>query len=131
MKKFKNTLFLSLIILLFPLLTFAQANVQNKTGSTPTNTNIQVTIPNPTNAGSDLMAILRTLLDNVVMPIASVAVVVWIIWAGFTFVLAQGKPAEIEKAKQRLLWSLIGAGILLGAVGISKVVELTVKDLLV
>lgn len=64
------------------------------------------------------------------MPIAAVGVVVWIVWAGFTFVTAQGKPAEIEKAKSRLLWSLIGAGILLGAAGIAEVVKTTIEALI-
>lgn len=88
-----------------------------------------IDIPNPTNAGSNLIDVLTTVLQKVVMPIAAVAVTLWIIWAGFTFLMAQGKPAEIQKAQQRLLWSLIGAGILLGAAGISKVVVATV-DLL-
>lgn len=90
-----------------------------------------VTIPNPTNAGSDLMSVLRTLLNKVVMPIAAVAVVVWIVWAGFTYVTANGKPDKIKEAHARLLWALIGAGILLGAAGISAVVESTVRGLLV
>lgn len=64
------------------------------------------------------------------MPIAAVAVVVWIIWAGFNFLMAQGNPAKIDQAKQRLLWSLIGAGILLGAAGISTVVQNTVRALI-
>ena len=64
------------------------------------------------------------------MPIAAVAVTMWIIWAGFQFLTAQGKPAEIQKAQQNLLWSLIGAGILLGAVAIARVVENTVRALM-
>ncbi len=93
--------------------------------------NVDVKIPNPLDPaiGSDLISVIKALLNNVVMPIAAVAVVIWIIWAGFTFLTAQGKPAEIEKAKQRLLWSLIGAGILLGAAGISAVVQSTIKEL--
>lgn len=94
-------------------------------------TPIKIDIPNPTNAGSDLMSVLVTLLNKVVMPIAAVAVVVWIVWAGFGYVIANGNPTKIEKAHQRLLYALIGAGILLGAAAISAVVERTVKGLLV
>ena len=90
---------------------------------------ININIPNPINSG-DLMSLITTLLRSVVMPIAAVLVVLYIIYAGFTFVTAQGKPGEIEKAKQRLLWSLIGAGILLGAVAISEVVERTVNTII-
>lgn len=90
----------------------------------------QVTIPNPTNAGSTLMSVLQALLNRVVMPIAAVLVVMYIIYAGFTFVTAQGNPKKIEDAKQRLLWALIGSGILLGAAAISGVVESTIRGLL-
>lgn len=94
-------------------------------------TPVKFEIKNPLKGGEDsLTEVIVTLLNNVVMPIAAVAVVIWIIYAGFTFLTAQGKEAEIRKAKDRLLWSLVGAGILLGAVGISKVVENTVKSLI-
>ncbi len=109
-----------LSFLVLPVFTYAQ------TGNAPANINI----PNPTTAGSTLMAVLTAILNRVIMPIATVAVVMWIIYAGFTFITAQGKPAEIDKAKQRLLWSLIGAGILLGAAAISSVVQNTVQGLL-
>ena len=36
-------------------------------------------------------------------------------------------PKQIEEAHKRLLWALIGAGVILGAVAISKVVETTVN----
>ena len=65
------------------------------------------------------------------MPIAAVASVVYIILAGFAYVMAQGKPAEVQKANDRLLYALIGVGILLGAAGISAVVQTTVKQFLV
>ena len=96
----------------------------------PKSTQITGTISNPFKGGNDLMSFISTILNNVVMPIAAVAVVIWIVWAGFAFVLAQGKEAEITKAKQRLLWSLIGAGILLGAVAIAEVVKNTVGALI-
>ncbi len=86
-----------------------------------------ITIPNPApNAGSTLIQILVTLLNNVVMPVAAVLVVMYIVYAGFTFVTAQGNEKKIGEAKQRLLWALIGAGILLGATAISQVVVRTV-----
>lgn len=89
-----------------------------------------IRIDNPAKkAGDSLPALLKTILKNIIMPVASVIVVVWIIWAGFSFVLAQGNPKEIKIAKQRLLWALIGAGILLGAAGIAQVVENTVTAL--
>ncbi len=96
------------------------------TGNTPATTQtINVKIENPFNGGDSLMDLLTKILNSVILPIAAVAVTMWIIWAGFQFVLAQGNPGAIDKAKSNLLWSLIGAGILLGAVGISAAVQST------
>lgn len=129
---FKKISIRLLIISLFIIPVFVLA--QN--GNTETGvTTISGTIKNPFNCGGTgtectLMTFISTVLSNIVMPIAAVAVVIWIVWAGFSFVLAQGKEAEITKAKQRLLWSLIGAGILLGAVAIAEVVKNTVGALI-
>ncbi|MCX6701766.1 MAG: hypothetical protein NTX96_01040 [Candidatus Zambryskibacteria bacterium] len=127
LKKISIHLFI-LSIFIIPVLLYAQA--------TPT-TPIHIGISNPlkcdSGSGQDcnsLSGLITAILNNVVMPIAAVAVVIWIIWAGFTFITAQGKPAEIEKAKGRLLWSLIGAGILLGAAGISAVIQNTIGALI-
>ena len=107
------------------------------TGNTnPQNPPITINISNPLDCGRannndcTLMDLLTTILNKVVMPIAAIAVVVWIIWAGFQYVLAQGKPEAVTKAHQRLLWSLVGAGILLGAAGISSVVQNTINALI-
>ncbi len=101
-----------------------------------TDSSSNIRINNPFSCGladnnqCTLIDLINQILDNVVMPIAGVAVVIYIIYAGFTFVTAQGKPAEITIAKNRLLWGLIGAGILLGAAGISGVVTKTIDQLL-
>jgi hypothetical protein len=138
MKYLKNTLY-SLIILLFisiPLVSSAQnpINPGNSNTSSGGTSYTPVKIDNPFDCKGvspcTLMTLIKTILSSIVMPIASVAIVVWIVWAGFQFVLAQGKPGDIDKAKQNLLWSLVGAGILLGAAAISAVVENTVKNLM-
>lgn len=120
MKKHFIILFVALIVFV-PALTLAQP------------TNIGVQIQNPFACGSNctLMGLIYAILNNIVMPIAAVGVTIWIIWAGFTFLTAQGNPKKIEEAQQRLLWSLIGAGILLGAAGIAQVVQSTVGALIV
>ena len=64
------------------------------------------------------------------MPIAAVAVVCYIIWAGFMYVVAQGNEKKIKEAHDRLLWALIGAGILLGASAISQVVVTTINSII-
>ncbi len=109
---------LSIASYLTPLITFAQQ---------PT---ISINIPNPAGSNNDLMAILRAILNNIVLPVGAVLVVMYIIYAGFTFVQAQGNPKEIEEAKRRLLWALIGSGILLGAAAISVAVQTTVNQII-
>lgn len=120
-----------IMVLVTPLAISAQQGVPpgGGTGSGGTQT-VNATIGNPLKAGNTtLMSLIQAILENIVMPIAAVGVVLWIIWAGLQFVLAQGNPTAIAKAKTSLLWSLIGAGILLGAVGISAVVKSTVESL--
>ncbi len=117
MKNITKKIFIYGSVLIFPVMSFAQQTV--------------VTIPNPLkDKNATIMSIIVSLLNGVVMPIGAVLVVMYIIYAGFTFVTAQGKPAEIDKAKQRLLWALVGGAILLGAAAISKVVETTIKTLM-
>jgi hypothetical protein len=90
------------------------------------------TIPNPFNCtgGCTIIDLITAILRNIVMPIAAVGVTFWIIYAGFGFLSAQGNPTKINAARENLQWSRIGAGILLGAVGISAVVQNTVRALL-
>jgi hypothetical protein len=126
MKKIQKILIplLFLIILIVPLSLSAQSGTTLKIGN-PVDCGL-----GGDNNNCTIMTLIVVLLNKIVMPIAAIAVVLWIIWAGFSYVLAQGKPAEVSKAHQRLLWSLVGAGILLGAAGISQVVELTVRELM-
>ena len=120
-----------LILIIVPAFAFAQVEIPPTTSSSGI-----ITIHNPFNCNKipetncTFIDLLTSILENVVMPIVSVVVVIWIIWAGFTYVMAQGNEPEIRKAHQRLLWSLIGAGVLLGAEAISKVVQSTVSSLI-
>lgn len=56
-------------------------------------------------------------------------VVLAFIWSGFLFVRAQGNPAELEKAKAAILWSIVGAFILMGAWGFAQIISTTVSTL--
>jgi hypothetical protein len=59
------------------------------------------------------------------MPVIALA----IIYCGFLFVKAQGKPEELTKAKSALTWTLVGAAILLGAWAIAEMISATVLAL--
>lgn len=91
---------------------------------------ITINIPNPAGNNNNLMDILNSIVSNIILPIGAVVVVLYIIYAGFTFVTAQGAPKEIEAAKGRLLWALIGGAILLGSVAISAAVKATINQII-
>jgi hypothetical protein len=52
-----------------------------------------------------------------------------LIYVGFLFVTARGEPGKITAARQALLWTVVGALILLGAEAISAGIQATVKAL--
>jgi type IV secretory pathway VirB2 component (pilin) len=119
-------------ILFLPV--FIYAELPNpSTPTTPSTSGLGAgSIKNPFNCGGtggdcNFITLLTVILNKIVMPIASIAAVVYIIYAGFTYVTAQGNDKKIGEAHQRLLWALIGTGILLGAAAISQVVQNTVK----
>ncbi|MBI5139707.1 hypothetical protein HZA26_03820 [Candidatus Nomurabacteria bacterium] len=59
------------------------------------------------------------------IPIVALA----IIYSGFLFVSSSGNSEKLGKAKNALLYSVIGAAILLGALAISKLVAETVTGI--
>jgi hypothetical protein len=136
MSTFKKILIsLAIVGATMPLMVFAQNSQPTGNGTVPSSvTTVGVGIQNPFRCGASedctLMDLLTAILNNIIMPIAAVFVVLWIIYAGFQFVTAQGNPGAIQKAQKNLMWSLIGAGVLLGAAGISQVIQATVNSLL-
>jgi len=84
-------------------------------------------IVNPINA-STLDGLIKTILEGVLkigIPIIALA----IIYCGFLFVSARGNPESIKKAKESLIYTLIGAAILLGAWAIALLIKDTVLKL--
>lgn len=73
-------------------------------------------------------AFIELLLKRVIQ-IAFPVIALAIIYCGFLFVSAQGNPAELEKAKSSLLYTLIGAAILLGAWALAQLITSTVTSL--
>lgn len=84
-------------------------------------------ICNPINVSS-LVEFVRIILEGVVkigMPIVALALV----YSGFLFVFARGKPEDLTKAKNALIASLIGAALILGSWAIAQIISETVLDL--
>jgi hypothetical protein len=118
-KKYIVSVSSSLILVLLFLPSFSYASLDST-----------ITISNPFNGGNDLLSLITAVLNKIVLPIAAVASVFWVILAGFKYVQAKGNPKAVEDAHANLLWSLIGIGVVLGAAGISAVVQSTVKSFL-
>ncbi|MES2023205.1 MAG: hypothetical protein V4439_00800 [Patescibacteria group bacterium] len=105
-------------ILVLPVVSLA--NTDNTAPAT-----VQVVNPISVN---DLNGFLKVILEGVVkigMPIIALA----IIYCGFLFVSAQGNTAELETAKKSLMYTLIGAALLLGAWAIAQLITETITSL--
>jgi|GEM_PF-2064494 len=68
-------------------------------------------------------------LFNIVLRIAIPIIALAIIYSGFLFVTAQGKEDKLTTAKSTLLYTLIGAAIILGAWVIANALSKTVEDI--
>ena len=85
-------------------------------------------IVNPLPNINSLDGLIQTILTGVIkvgLPIIALA----IIYCGFLFVSARGNPESIKKAKDALIYTLIGAAILLGAWAIALLIRNTVVAL--
>lgn len=102
-------------------------------GTTSPNPNIiQPVIKNPLNdaiSSGGIPGIIEAVMRGIVMPLASVLVVLALLYSGFKFVMAQGNATEIQKARDGLVWVLIGSAVLLGAYGISEFLKNTINDI--
>jgi len=104
----------------------------NPTASQPSGTNVKLI--NPLNSGdctpngNCLMNFLNRILAFVVR-IGAIVVVLMLVFVGYKFVAARGEPAKITEARGMLLWTVVGALILLGAQVIAMGIEATVKAL--
>lgn len=101
----------------------------------PTTVNGQnVRLINPLNTGecapneNCLLNFLNKILDFVIR-IGTVVVIFMLVYVGYLFVAARGNETKITEARNALLWTVIGALILLGSKAIALGIESTVKAL--
>lgn len=85
----------------------------------------KITNPISTDTINEFIKILLEGVLKIGMPIVALA----IIYCGFLFVSATGNSEKIKKAKDALMYTLIGAAILLGAWAIAKLISETVLAL--
>lgn len=86
-----------------------------------------ITLVNPLGDAS-LNGFLLSVLDFVI-EVGTVVVPLMLVYVGFLFVTAQGKPEALNTAKKAFLWTLIGGLILLGARVIAETIANTVSSL--
>ena len=123
-----------------PVVALAQSNpaggVSNPAGNTGTNfvvnsnstcTGGACAVKNPL-AVDSFCGLVKALLAAAIeigIPIA----VLFIVYAGFKFVLARGSPEKLKEARQNFLWTIIGIAIFLGAWLLATVIANTVNEL--
>jgi len=78
--------------------------------------------------GDCLMTFLLAILD-VVTRIGFIVVILMTVFVGYKFVAAQGNESKITETKEMLLWTVIGALILLGAKAIALGIQATAQSL--
>jgi hypothetical protein len=85
------------------------------------------TVCNPINESniSDFILVILQGVIKIGIPIVALA----IIYSGFLFVAAQGNSEKLKEAKRALMYSLIGAAILLGSWAIAQLISNTVLAL--
>jgi hypothetical protein len=80
------------------------------------------TFENPLGGVSELDQLFLEVV-NVLLIIAVPIIVFFIIFAGFTYVTAQGNPEKIKLASQSLLYGIIGGVIILGSSAIMVIIR--------
>lgn len=129
----RNTVCHTLIlVLLIPSVLYAQdsAVVTDDEGDSAVVTGSgssggSVSLDNPL-GDKDLMDLINEIL-GVLLVFAVPIIVFFIIFAGFKYVTAQGKPGEIETANRALLYAVIGGVLILGARVLMEVIGGTIS----
>ncbi|HLP86658.1 MAG TPA: hypothetical protein VK153_02170 [Candidatus Paceibacterota bacterium] len=121
------------VMLLAPVVFAAPDGVDNtnnnSAGVDNTGTNITTKIENPLGDNiKDIPSFIKEII-NIVLYIGIPIVALAIIYTGFLFVQAQGNSEKLTKAKNSLVYTLIGAALLLGAFVIADAIGKTVEDI--
>lgn len=119
----------SLYVFIMPIISFAQTGGNSSTGG---NSGCDPTkgLCNPLagNGIDSIPALIQKVLEGALkigIPVIALA----IIYSGFLFVFARGNSEKLGKAKNSLLYTLIGAAILLGSWAIAEMINVTITSL--
>ena len=85
-------------------------------------------ITNPLGNVQTVQALIVKIL-NLVVQIGLPIIVLMIVYAGFQYVMARGNETKIKAAHDTILWTVIGAAVVLGASVIAHAIEGTINTL--
>lgn len=115
-------------IVLVPTLALAQNPPASGGGDTT-----KTTLANPLGAGGDpidnIGELFGDILTEIIIPVSIALGIVFIIWAGFNFILAQGNPDKLKGARGRLFATIIGVTIIISAQILLDILLATVTEL--
>jgi uncharacterized BrkB/YihY/UPF0761 family membrane protein len=86
-------------------------------------------IPNPLGGVNDLSQVVAAVVD-IVQILLIMATVLYLLYAGLMFVTARGEPSKISKARDALLWGMVGAALILAARVLVVTLQSTVGNIL-
>lgn len=121
-----------------PALVYAQP-ANPGSGQTPANPGYSQTPANP-GSGSAMFVLQNPLnfeticgfmkgVFSAIITIGIPVAVLFIVWAGFRFVWARGRPDALQEAKRNALYVLLGIAVFLGAWFLSQIIAATIHAL--
>lgn len=117
-----KALFWGIINVVLALPSFAMAE---ETGGTTGGSSSKLSNPLGISSFAELIGKIANIIMQVGIPIAAI----FLIYSGLMFVTARGNEDQLKKAKATFMWTVVGTGILLGAVVIAEGIEATIKSL--
>lgn len=112
------------VLMLVPIISLADQHNSIGDGSSSLGVSFQNPFGNTITSIPQFIGALVDLLIN----FGGVLVVFFLILSGFMFVLAVGRPEKISKARKVLMWTLIGAVVLIGSRVIAEVIRATLSQ---
>jgi hypothetical protein len=102
------------------------SEADNPTPNSTSEGDISISFKNPLKGIDSPEDLLNALVKAVVI-IAAPIIVLFIILSGFKYVTAQGDPTKLTEAKRALIYSIIGAVIIIGSAAILEIVANTIN----
>ncbi len=87
------------------------------------------TYENPLGCGLDTIPEFIYAVLMIVVKVGIPIATIFIIWAGYLFLTAQGDETKLKKAKHAFVWACVGTAVLLGAWLLATAINATIQNL--